>query len=101
MGPGNERLQREVIRVASRRPEVERVILFGSRARGDADARSDVDLAVDAPGASRRQWLELAFDLEELATLVPVQAVRLGEVSAALRERILSEGEVWYVRGQG
>ncbi|MHB8763309.1 MAG: type VII toxin-antitoxin system MntA family adenylyltransferase antitoxin [Deferrisomatales bacterium] len=88
-------------RLASQRPEVERVILFGSRARGDADARSDIDLAIDAPRATRRQWLDLSFDLDEIDSLVPVQTVRLGEVSAPLRERILSEGEVWYVREQG
>lgn len=88
-------------RLASQRPEVERVILFGSRARGDADARSDIDLAIDAPRATRRQWLDLSFDLDEIDSLVPVQTVRLGEVSAPLRERILAEGEVWYVREQG
>lgn len=94
----NDRLKEAVIRLVSARPEVDRVILFGSRARGDADARPDVDLAVAAPRASQRQWLDLAFDLEELDSLVPVQAVRLGDVSSALRDRILPEGEVWYVR---
>ncbi len=91
-------MRREVVRVASSRPEVERVILFGSRAREDADERSDVDLAVVAPKATQRQWLDLAFALEEIDSLVPVQVVRLGEASPSLRERVLAEGEVWYAR---
>jgi predicted nucleotidyltransferase len=31
---------------------VERIILFGSRARGDYDERSDIDLGIACPGAS-------------------------------------------------
>ena len=34
----------------ARHPEVERVWLFGSRARGDNFERSDIDLAIEAPG---------------------------------------------------
>lgn len=94
-----ERLKGEVLRLASSHPEVRKVILFGSRARGDADGGSDVDLAVVAPEATQRQWLDLAFALEELESLAPIQVVRVGDVSAELRDRILDEGEVWYDRG--
>ncbi|MCK6629918.1 MAG: nucleotidyltransferase domain-containing protein [Anaerolineae bacterium] len=34
---------------------MKQVILFGSRARGDAEVRSDIDLAIVAPAASGRQ----------------------------------------------
>ena len=50
-------LPEAVCRLVSRlgaEPSVHRVILFGSRARGDARPRSDVDLAVDAPGLAAR-----------------------------------------------
>ncbi|MDW7710939.1 MAG: nucleotidyltransferase domain-containing protein [Deferrisomatales bacterium] len=93
-----ESLKREVVRLAATEPRVEKVILFGSRARGDAGERADVDLAVLAPRASQRAWLDLAFRLEEIDSPVPVQVVRLEEVSAGLRERVLEEGEVWYAR---
>ena len=36
--------------------EVESVILFGSRARGDANPRSDIDLAISAPEMKRSRW---------------------------------------------
>ena len=35
-------------------PEVERIILFGSRARGEASERADIDLAVECPAADIR-----------------------------------------------
>ena len=40
----------------------ERVILFGSHARGAADARSDVDLLVVCPIHGSRRALQVAMD---------------------------------------
>ena len=80
------------------RPEVQRIILFGSRARGDAAARSDIDLAIEAPDATRRQWLELILLVEEAQTLPPIDLVRLEETSPALRAQILAEGKTLYDR---
>lgn len=93
-----EGVEREVVRLAAAQPQVRGVLLFGSRARGDADPRADVDLAVVAPGAEQRVWLDFAFRLEEIDSPVPVQVVRLEEAPAALRERVLEEGVVWYAR---
>ncbi|MDX1655779.1 MAG: nucleotidyltransferase domain-containing protein [Candidatus Competibacteraceae bacterium] len=79
-------------------PAVERIVLYGSRARGDHESRSDVDLAIAAPKADDRHWLQLVFDLEEADTLLAINPVRLEEVSADFRERILREGRVLYER---
>ena len=48
-----------IVERLARNPHVERVILFGSRARGDARERSDIDLAVVAPDIPDREWTEL------------------------------------------
>lgn len=73
-------------------PGVRRVVLFGSRARGDHRARSDVDLALDAPGLSRAAWVRLRGDADEARTLYRVDLVRLDEVPDRLRQRIEAEG---------
>jgi predicted nucleotidyltransferase len=80
-------------------PEVRRVILFGSRARGTAQERADVDLAIEAPGATSRQWLDLLAELEEAPTLLCIDAVRLEEAPAGLRLRIAAEGRTLFERG--
>src|SRR2546421_10286112 len=77
-------------------PEVRRIMLFGSRAYGDAGARSDIDLAIEAPDATRRQWIEITLLVEDADTLLPIDLVRLEEASPALRKRILMEGTVLY-----
>lgn len=78
------------------RPWVKRLILFGSRARRDEDARSDVDLAVEAPHATQDEWLELHFAIQELETLLKIDLIRLWEAPDDLRRQIAVEGAVVY-----
>jgi predicted nucleotidyltransferase len=73
-------------------PAVRRIALFGSRARGDAQARSDVDLAVEAPDASPRDWQRLLDIVEEADTLLSVDLVRVEDAADELRARIHTEG---------
>jgi predicted nucleotidyltransferase len=89
-----------VSQCAIRYPEIQRISLFGSRARGDAKERSDFDFAVVAPTISREQWSRFAFELEEnVPTLCAVDLVRFdGKITAALRDRIQKEGVVVYER---
>lgn len=73
---------------------VRRVILFGSRARGDARERSDVDLAIEGPELSQRDWLAIVEATENADTLLRIDLIRLEEASPSLRERILAEGRL-------
>ena len=92
------RIKEEIVRKFSALPEVRRVILFGSRARGDAGERSDIDLAIDAPGVHLRQWYNIADVVEELETLLPIDLVFLAEATSTLLDKITSEGAVLYER---
>jgi predicted nucleotidyltransferase len=87
-----------LVKALAARPEVARIWLYGSRARGDARERSDVDLAVEAPEAGRRAWLSMCDLAEDADTLLPIDLVRVEEAPAALRERIRREGRVLYER---
>lgn len=78
-----------------------RIILFGSRARGDADPRSDIDLAISSPAITRSEWLRILTSLEAVETLLPIQAVLLEEVPARLRERVAREGIDLYAEPEG
>lgn len=79
-------------------PEVERIYLFGSRARGDAGSRADIDIAVSCPVASQKQWLRICGRVEEVDTLLFIDVVRFEEASDDLKARILGEGKVIYER---
>ena len=75
---------------------VRKIILFGSRARGDADPRSDIDLAFDGEGISQSEWLAILDTLEDCATLLKIDAIDYNVASEELRQRINQEGVVIY-----
>lgn len=77
---------------------VARIILYGSRARGDHAPRSDVDLAVDAPGLDERVWSAIEDLVEEAPTLYKIDCVWLQKASEDLKRNILGDGKTLYER---
>lgn len=94
----SEKVSRQLQAFAAKHESVERLILFGSRALGDADERSDIDIAVDAPDMSQKEWLAFADNLEEtIETLLVIDLVRLQDASPAFQHEI-DKGKVIYTR---
>jgi uncharacterized protein len=85
-------LTRMISKVAS----VKRIVLFGSRARGYALPRSDIDLGVDVQ--SDQDWWALQEAAEEYPTLFKIDLVRLGPSNDDMTREILSTGKVLYER---
>ncbi len=77
----------------ARTHDLDTVVLFGSRARGDHRDRSDIDLAVSGGDVNA-----FALDVEvETHTLLPFDVVNLdGSVQRELLESIAREGCVIY-----
>ena len=78
--------------------EVQRIVLFGSRARGDHQERSDIDLAVDAPGMDSRRWYDIVDLVEEAPTLLMIDLVRLDEARGKFLDRIIQHAVPLYER---
>lgn len=80
------------------------VYLYGSRARGTATTRSDVDLAVlyaeDPPATLDDLPLDLEADLERVLGM-PVQAVVLNTAPVDLVHRVLRDGKLVLDRDRG
>ena len=69
----------------------EKIVLFGSRARGDHTERSDIDLAVYGMPPEGRAGFRL--DLEELPTLLKFDVVHVDErTDQALKDNIEKDG---------
>lgn len=77
-------------------PEIERIILFGSRARGDASPRADIDLAIGCPGIDPRRRSDIVEAAENAPTLVQIDLIRMETAPAALLSEINREGQVLY-----
>jgi predicted nucleotidyltransferase len=98
--PAHSRFLKQVIDTAIRYVDPERIILYGSRARGSGGATSDYDIAF--VGLLRpQQWSRFVLDLDENAeTLLPFDLVRYEEASGALRSQIDEDGILLYERSE-
>lgn len=83
----------EEIRNLAQKYDIEKVILFGSRARGDFRRTSDIDIAVTGGDFER-----FALDVdEETSTLLEYDIVNLDrDMQDELRESIEKEGRILY-----
>jgi predicted nucleotidyltransferase len=90
---------RRLIEYGIKTVEPDRVILFGSRARGDAREDSDYDLAFDFPSDRLLYWLRFVTSADDLPiTLRPVGLASWSESSPEQQESILRDGIILYER---
>jgi len=76
---------------------VKKLILFGSRARGDFKEASDYDFAFIWHDGHGLAWPEFTSRLHEKnPRLNTLDLIRLDKVSDEFKSRILSEGQLLY-----
>lgn len=81
---------------------ITKLVLFGSRARGDHSPISDYDLAVFGPGLSALAKAGFSLDIEEIATLKKIDLVFADDnATDDLMRNILAEGKVIYEQTTG
>jgi type III restriction enzyme len=90
----------QLVQLFEKTPGIECVTLFGSRARGDFQPASDIDLIVDAPTLTPAQVARLQGHLESLSLLYKVDLLSLQDkLDARLLAHIERDGRVfWSVR---
>lgn len=75
-----------------------KVILFGSRARGDYKNNSDIDLAVIFNSKDNDNYIRLFTKLEELNTLYKFDVIDFDRITNdKLKEEILKDGICIYI----
>ena len=93
------RYRQRLVELLAAEPGVRRIILFGSRARGDARQGSDVDLAIEGEHLSSAELAAMQERLEESTIPYRVDLLLLDEgCDPRLRERIEREGRILYER---
>lgn len=103
-------IAREIIDEATRRLverfHPQRIILFGSQARGTADDRSDADFLVITELTARRRDLMLEMDralrglglARDIVVLTPEEFERDREIPGTIARPASTEGKVLYER---
>jgi predicted nucleotidyltransferase len=91
-------LDEEVLRATEAIPGIAVLVLFGSRARGDHRAYSDLDVAVlpdsQEPGTGWHLLADIAVALADLAPEGRVDVVPLDQANDVLRQRVMEHGRV-------
>ena len=83
-----------------------RIVLFGSRARGDASEWSDVDLLVEMPDGTDRRQAAVDMHLQlgdmplpkDIIVTTPDEIARRGHIVGTVLRAALREGTVVYER---
>jgi predicted nucleotidyltransferase len=91
----NEKLILSIQKIGSKYP-IEKIILFGSRARGSSRRSSDIDLAVFTLPEFENQG-RFSSDIDDLETLLKIDLVFINEkTELKLMENIKKDGVVIY-----
>lgn len=80
--------------------QVDKLMLFGSRAKGTSWERSDIDLAVSGLKTAM-DFLDFQDEIEEIPTLLMFDIVDLDSdmINLEIRKAIAEEGVVLYEKG--
>ena len=93
----SRRIVDSLLETFSRYPKVERVIIYGSRARGDYRPGSDIDLAVIAPKMRFDEFSRLWNEIDELPIAFNIDLLHLDTLeNQALKEAIDDSGKAIY-----
>ncbi len=87
-----------IISVFKENEKVSRVILFGSRGKGNARYNSDFDLAVDTEGIDFSSQIKIKEKIEDFCGLFNVDVIYMNEIDFKFKEIIEKTGKVIYVR---
>jgi predicted nucleotidyltransferase len=73
---------------------VDEVWLYGSRARGDNEERSDIDLAIVCPRATEDNWFKILDVIENADTLLEIDCVRFDDLKESKFKKRIKEERV-------
>ncbi len=77
-------------------PFIDAIYLYGSRARGEQERTSDIDLAIRCPQADAKDWAAVREIIGQADTLLEIDCVRLDMAAEELKNTIFREGKLLY-----
>ncbi len=93
----DDKLKFQLVLIFNKYPDVEKVVLFGSRARGDYKYNSDIDLCIFGEKLNHLTLAKINMDISELNTPLNFDILAFNELNKKeLINNILKEGVVVY-----
>ena len=87
----------EITGVFRQHPEIDKVLIFGSRAKGCYREGSDIDLALFGDKIKRRILLKISCDIDDLEMLYSIDLINYQDVKdKPIGAHIMRVGQVFY-----
>lgn len=84
-----------------KKANIEKVILFGSRARNDYKYNSDIDLAIIFTSNDNDNYIKILTKLENLNTLYKFDIIDYSKITnIKLKDEIDKDGKIIYIKKQ-
>lgn len=76
---------------------IDKVVIFGSRARAECKEKSDIDICIYSLEMSNAEFRDLRYEINELPILYHIDIVHFEKIDDELRESILRDGKLFYI----
>jgi len=77
---------------------IDKVVIFGSRAKHNANPKSDIDLCIYSLEMDKKEFTKLKLKLDELPILYKMDVVHFENSNDELKENILRDGKLFFVK---
>ncbi len=94
----SEKLLKSMEDIFKLKPQVERVLLYGSRAKGNYSKGSDIDITIVAPEMNFSEYLRLYSMLEDLEIPYRLDVTKYEMLEDNIKEHIKRVGQEIYNR---
>lgn len=74
---------------------IDKVVIFGSRARGTCKEKSDIDICIYSLEMSDEEFRDIRYEIAELPILYHIDIVHFQKIDDRLRENILRDGKLF------
>jgi len=87
----------KIVQVLREHPQIERAVIYGSRADGRFKPESDIDIAIFAPTMELSEFARLRFELCELPIVFKLDVVHVDALeNETLRREIVTRNSEFY-----
>lgn len=95
-----EKVIQDIVEILKKYEEVEKAVIFGSRARGDYRKGSDIDIALFGDKLTNSINTKIFYDIDDLYLIYKIDLINLNTLKDEdkLKQNILNEGVIIYVK---
>lgn len=95
-----EKVIEDIVNILKKYSEVERAVIFGSRARGDYRKGSDIDITLFGDMLTNSINTKIFYEIDDLYLIYKIDLINFNTLSKddKLRENILKEGVEIYAK---